>query len=84
MAMSHSADAQQSHSSWYCGSFVVEKESYCARTATLQSFCEVNRCDAAIIMYAVIIYLAPLISTNNFCLALHALITTSASRQSKE
>lgn len=45
MALSHSAAAEeeQSRGNWYCGAFVVGKDSYCARTSTLQSFCEVNR-----------------------------------------
>jgi hypothetical protein len=43
--MSHSLDGQQEHagSSWCCEAVVFGKDSYCARTATLHSFCEVNR-----------------------------------------
>lgn len=46
MALSHSAAAEEEESrgNWYCGAFVVGKDSYCARAATLQAFCEVNRC----------------------------------------
>ncbi len=45
MALSHSAAAEeeQSRGNWYCGAFVVGKDNYCARTSTLQAFCEVNR-----------------------------------------
>ncbi|CAL8468630.1 g8170 [Coccomyxa elongata] len=45
MALSHSAAAEEEESrgNWYCGAFVVGKDSYCARAATLQAFCEVNR-----------------------------------------
>ncbi|EIE22403.1 nucleotide-diphospho-sugar transferase [Coccomyxa subellipsoidea C-169] len=49
MALSHSAAAEeeQSRGNWYCGAFVVGKDNYCARTSTLQAFCEVINTDLA-------------------------------------
>ena len=42
MEMSHTAEAASGK--WYCGAVVAGADRYCARTSTLQAFCEANRC----------------------------------------
>jgi hypothetical protein len=50
MELSHSAEGTAGRSgrgAWFCGAFVVGADCYCARTASLQAFCEANRCAPA-------------------------------------
>lgn len=47
MALSHSAVAEEERArgNWYCAAFMAAKDTYTARTTTLQAFCEANRSD---------------------------------------